>query len=124
MVNLSIYYTWKITKSAHSNNKFKTTAPPWNDESDLLDRLCSISTIQVYFEYIIKKHETIADNSSMQIYINKIRVVFQIKTGYKLELLSKETMKFLGSIEKVTDRDKKRWKCSKIGNCRCSINAL
>ena len=115
MVNLSIYYTWKITKSAHSNNKFKTTAPPWNDESDLLDRLCSISTIQVYFEYIIKKHETIADNSPMQIYINKIRVVFQIKTGYKLELLSKETMKFLGSIEKVTDRDKKGGNVPKLG---------
>ena len=51
----------------------------------------------------------------MQIYINKIRVVFQIKTGYKLELLSKETMKFLGSIEKVTDRDKKGGNVPKLG---------
>ena len=51
--------------------------------------------MQKYFEYIIKKHETIVDNSAIQIYINKIKnpVVFKIKTGYKLELLLKETIK-------------------------------
>ena len=61
----------------------------------------AISDIQNYFEYIIKKHETIADNP-VQIYINKIknRIVFKIKTGYKLELLSPETMKLLGSSKK------------------------
>ena len=55
----------------------------------------SVSDMQKYFEYIIKKHETIVDNSAIQIYINKIknRVVFKIKTGYKLELLLKETIK-------------------------------
>ena len=64
--------------------------------------------MQDYFEYIIKKHETITDNLPTQIYINKIknRVVFKIKTGYKLELLSKETMKLLGSSEKVISKDK------------------
>ena len=64
--------------------------------------------MQDYFEYIIKKHETIADNLPIQIYINKIknRVVFKIKTGYKLELLSKETMKLLGSSEKIISKDK------------------
>ena len=51
---------------------------------------------------IVKKHETIADNPPIQICTNKIknRIVFKIKTGYKLELLSPETMKLLGSTKK------------------------
>ena len=44
------------------NNKFKNSAPTWNDEFDLPDGSCSVSDIEDYFEYIIKKHETIADN--------------------------------------------------------------
>ena len=46
----------------------------------------------------------------MQIYTNKIknRIVFKIKTGYKLELLSLETMKLLGSTKKDVDQDKDR----------------
>ena len=61
-----------------------------------------------YFEYIIKKHETIADNPPVQIYVNKIknRIVFKIKTGYKLELLSEETMQLLGSSKNVIDKNK------------------
>ena len=68
----------------------------------------SISDIQDYSEYFIKKLETIADNPPVQIYINKIenRIVFKIKTGYKLELLSPETMKLLGSAKKDVDQDK------------------
>ena len=44
----------------------------------------------------------------MQIYPNKIknRIVFKLKTGYKLELLSRETMKLLGSTEEHVDKDK------------------
>ena len=53
--NLSIYYTWKNIKSAYNNNKFKMSAPAWNDEFDLPDGSYSISDIQDYFEYIIKK---------------------------------------------------------------------
>ena len=54
----------------------------------------SVSDIQDYFEYIIKKHETIAENPPVQISVNKIknRIVFKIKTGYKLELLTEETI--------------------------------
>ena len=57
---------------------------------------------------MIKKHEIIADNPPVQIYVNKIknRIAFKIKTGYKLELLSKETMQFLGSLEKDVDQNK------------------
>ena len=33
----NIYYTWKNFKSAYNNNKFKISAPIWNDEFDLPD---------------------------------------------------------------------------------------
>ena len=48
------------------------------------------------------------ENPSVQIYANKIknRISFKIKTGYKLELLTPETMKLLGSRKKVVDKDK------------------
>ena len=63
----------------------------------------SISDIQDYFEFIIKKHETLRENPPIQIYPNKIknRIIFKVKTGYKLELLSPETMKLLGSTKKM-----------------------
>ena len=79
-------------ESPYNNNKFKISAPTWNDEFDFPDRSYSVSNMQDYFKYIITKHETIADNSPIQIYINKTknRVVFKIKTGYKFELLSKD----------------------------------
>ena len=62
LANLSIYYTWKNIKSAYNNNKFKISAPTWNDEFDLPDGSYSIADIQDYFEFIIKKHETLAEN--------------------------------------------------------------
>ena len=107
MVNLSIYYAWKNIKSAYNNNKFKISAPTWNEEFDLPDGSYSISDIQDYFEFIIKKHETLTENPPIQIYPNKIknRIVFKVKTGYKLELLSPETMKLLGSAKKDVDKD-------------------
>ena len=53
--NLRIYYTWKNIKSTYNNDKFKISAPTWNDEFDLPDGLHSVSDIQDYFEYILKK---------------------------------------------------------------------
>ena len=99
LANLSIYYTRKNIKSKYNNNKFKIFAPTWNDEFDLPDGYYSVSDIQEYFECIIKRHETIADNPPVQIYVDKIknRIVFKIKTGYKLELLTEGTMQLLGS---------------------------
>ena len=57
---------------------------------------------------ILLKHETIADNYAVHIYVDKIknRIVFKINTGYKLELLSPETVKLLGSSKKDVDYDK------------------
>ena len=68
----------------------------------------SISETQDYFEFIIKNHGTLAENPPIQIYPNKIknRIVFKIKTEYKLELLSPETIKLLGSTKKDVDKDK------------------
>ena len=68
----------------------------------------SIADIQGYFEFIIKKHESLTENPPAQIDPNKIksRIVFKIKTGYKLELLSSEMMKLLGSTKKDVDQDK------------------
>ena len=68
----------------------------------------SILDIQEYFEFIIKKQETLAEYPPIQIYPNEIknRIVFKVRTGYKLELLSTETMKLLGSRQKVVDKDK------------------
>ena len=81
LANLSIYYTWKNIKSEYKKNKI--SAPTWNDTLDLPDGSYSISDIQDYFEFIIEKQET----------LNEDLVVFKIKTGYKLELLTPETMK-------------------------------
>ena len=67
LANLSIYYTWKSIKSVCNNNKFKISAPTWNDEFELPYGSYSISHIQVYFEFIIKKLETIANNLPVQI---------------------------------------------------------
>ena len=108
LANLSIYYTWKNIKYEYNNSKFKISPPTWNDEFNLPNESYSVSDIQDYFEYIIKKHETIADNPSVQIHVSKIknRVVFKIKTGYKLELLTGETMQLLGSSKKGTDKNK------------------
>ena len=97
--NLSIYYTWYNIKSSYSNSKFKISTPTWNEEFTLPDGSYSVSDIQGYFQYILKKHGENTDKPSIQIYVNKIenRITFKVKNGYSLELLTKETMKLLGS---------------------------
>ena len=110
LANLSIYYTSKNVESDYNNNKFKISAPTWNDTFDVPEGSYSIAALQNCFEYIIKKHETIADVSPVLIYVNEInnRIDFKTKSGYKLELLSKETMKLLGSTCNSIDKDKNR----------------
>ena len=115
--NLSIYYTWNNIKSSYNNNKFKISAPTWNEEFTLPDGSYSISDIQDYFVYIFKKHGENTDikkngqttnKSPIDIYVNKVenRITFKIKDGYSLELLTKETMKLLGSTENKITKDK------------------
>ena len=106
--NLSIYDTWKNVKSSYNNNKFKIPAPTWSDEFELPDGSYSISDIQDYFEYILKKHGENVDNPSIRIYVNKIeyRIMFKIKRGYYLELLTPETMKLPESTKSKITKDR------------------
>ena len=106
--NVSIYYTLNNIKSSYNNNKFKISAPTWNEEFTLPDGSYSVSDIQDYFQYILKKHGENTDKPSIQIYVNQIekRITFKIKNGYSLELLTKETMKLLGSTKDKITKDK------------------
>ena len=70
--NLSIYYTWRNIKSSYNNNKFKISAPTWNDEFELPDGSYSVSDIQDYFKCILKKHGENTNKPSVKIYVNKI----------------------------------------------------
>ena len=105
---LSISYSWKNIKSSCNNNKFKISAPTWNEEFELRDGSYSISYIQDYFEYILKKHSESADNLPIRICVNRIenRITFKIKSGCYPELLTPETMKLFGSSESKITKDK------------------
>ena len=118
--NPSIYYTWNNMKSSYNNNKSKISAPTWNEEFTLPGGSYSVSDIQDYFEYILKKHGEKINNDkdndkykdkskpSVKIYINRVenRITFKIKNGYSLELLIKEKMKLLGSTKNKKAKDK------------------
>ena len=58
------------------------SAQACNEEFQLPDASYSVSDIQDYLEYILKKHQTVTDNPSIMICVNKIenRVMFEIKT--------------------------------------------
>ena len=77
--NLSIYYTWKNIKDTYKNNKFKISAPTWNEEFKLPDGFYSVSDIQDYFEYIIKKRGEDIDKPSVMIYVKKSRIELHLK---------------------------------------------
>ena len=79
--NLSIYYIWKNIKKSYKNNKFKVSAPTWNEEIELPDRSYFVSDIQDYFEFMLKKYGEKTDNLSIKMYVNKIenRIKFKIR---------------------------------------------
>ena len=81
--NLSIYYLWKNIKSSFHNNKFKISAPTWNDKFELPDGWYSVSNSQDYFEFILKRQRENTDNPSVKMHVNKIenRITFRIKNG-------------------------------------------
>ena len=54
-------------KSSNNNNKLKISAPTWYDKFELPDGLFSVSDIQDYFDYILKKHRENIENSSIRI---------------------------------------------------------
>ena len=89
----------------YKNNKFKISSPTWSDEFELPDGSYSISDIQDYFEYILKKYSEIVDNPLIKMYVNEIenRVTFKNRN---LDLLTPETMILLGSTESKIAKDK------------------
>ena len=75
MLNMLLYqiiaYTihGKNIKSCSKNNKFKISAPAWNEQFELLDGSYSVSDIQDFFEYILRKHGEKIFNPPVIIYI-------------------------------------------------------
>ena len=105
--NLTIQYSWKSIKKSYKNNNIEVSTPTWNEEFKLPDESYSVSDIQEYFDYIIKKHETVIDNPLIRIYVNKEnRTTFKIKTGYYFEFLTSETKKLLESTKSKINKDK------------------
>ena len=68
-MNILLYQTITIhgknIKKSYKNNKFKISAPTWNEEFELPDGSYSLPDTQDYFEYILKKYETVTDNRSI-----------------------------------------------------------
>ena len=81
--------------------------PTWNDKSELPDGSYSVSDIQDYFEYIIKKHGTVTNNPLKRICVNKTenRITFKIKTGYYPKLLTCESIKLLENTKNKITKD-------------------
>ena len=68
-----MYYTWKKIKKSYENNKFNLYSPMWNEKFELPDGgSYSISVIQDFCEYIIKK-QAVTDNTPIRIYVNKTK---------------------------------------------------
>ena len=72
--SLIIYYTWKNINKSYKKNKLKISASTWNEKFELPDESHSVSDVQGYFKYIIKKHETVIDNLPIKIYVNQIKI--------------------------------------------------
>ena len=86
--NCTICYTWKNKKSHIRTITLKYQLQPGiKNLNYVLDHIL-YSDIQYYFEYIIKKHEKVANNPPIRIDVNKIenRITFKTKTGYYFEL--------------------------------------
>ena len=79
LANLSIYYTRNNIKGSYNNNKFKISAPTCNKEFTLPDRSYSLSDIQDYLEYIMKKHGEDIDKLSVMIYVKNSRIELHLK---------------------------------------------
>ena len=98
--NLSSYYTWKNIRKQYKNKKLKKITPTLNDEFELPDGSYSVSDIQDYIEYTIKKHKTLATIPPIHVHMNRInnRLVSKIKHVYKLVLQTPETVKLFSEI--------------------------
>ena len=100
--------TRKTSKKQYKKNKLKIIAPTSNHEFELPDGSYSVSDIQDYMEYTIKKHETLTSIPPIHVYINRMknRLVFKMKDGLKLELQMPEARKLFDSTKKLIDETK------------------
>ena len=105
----------KNIRKHYKSNKLRTIDPKSNDEFELLDDSSSVSDIQDYIEYIIKKHELLRKNFPIHVYINRInnRLAFKIKYGYKIELQTPEAMKLLDTTKTIIVKTKNWRKLTK-----------
>ena len=108
LANLSIYYTWK-KMNLHTttiNLKYLLQLKMMNLNC-LLDLILFL-VLKIILNTSSKTMRPLQIIPPVQIYVNKIknRIVFKIKAGYKLELLSEETMQLLGSSKKDIDQNK------------------
>ena len=89
-------------KKSYKNKEFEISGPTWDEEFELNNGSYFVLDVQSYFDYAIKKHETLTDSPPIQIYVNRIenRIKLRIKAGYYLELSMPEKSKLLGSSEK------------------------
>ena len=94
------------------------SGPKRNENCRLPDGSYSVLDIIEYFENIIKKHETVANNLPIRIYGNKIEstITFKIKTELYLELLSPEIMKLLESTKSKIIKDENSESISHLEN--------
>ena len=74
-------------RKQYKNIKLKVIAPTWNDEFELPYGSYSVSNIQDYIEYIIKKHEILMIIPPFHLYIKKFknRLVFKMKKRIRLK---------------------------------------
>ena len=77
--NLSIDYSWKNIRKQYKNNKLQINAATWNDEFEFPGGPYSVTDIQDYIAYIIKKHETTIPSIHVSISRINNRLVFKIK---------------------------------------------
>ena len=115
MINVLHYQTLaftihgKIWKKSYKSNKFKVSAPTWNEEFESPDGSYSVWDIQDYFKSVLKRHNTVFGNPSKIESKNRKskienRFTFKINTGYYFELLTPWTIKLLGSTKsKITE---------------------
>ena len=80
---ISAFITRRKTKSSCYINKSEISAPTWHDKFELPDGSYSVTDIQDYFEYILKKYGENTGKSSVQIYVNKTenRITLKLKMG-------------------------------------------
>ena len=119
LANLSIYYTWKNIMSEYSNLEFYPQLGMilWT----YLMVLVQFQTFKITLNLSSK-----ITKLTIQIYVNGIknRIVFKIKTRYKLELLTPETMKLLESTKKKCQQRWRQKKCAKIIICGSCFSSL